>query len=290
MIDFLFKYNPYKYNYQIARMLLATAQILTLIFSNYNLSSIKEAHILGKLITISTYNLNHLKWIPIIILIWVVSGYFYKLSSVLHFIASFILFQLGIFVEGGEQICVIVSFLLMIICFGDRRKCLWDKETKYTNSKILYFLSKSAFCVIKIQVAIIYLFAATIKIRSEYWVDGSAMYYWFNNAMFGANPFFRYILDPIFNNHILSPLITWSVLILEFLLFAALFMDKKQQRNMYIAGFTFHFGIILIMGLWSFGIIMIACLTLYLEPDLKYFRELFCKIKLKKINFKNSNI
>lgn len=103
MIDFLFKYNPYKYNYQIARMLIATAQMLTLIFSNYNLSDVKTVHILGKLIDISIYNLNHLKWIPIIILIWVISGYFYKLSSVLHFITSFIIFKIGIFVEGESK-------------------------------------------------------------------------------------------------------------------------------------------------------------------------------------------
>lgn len=285
MIEFLYKYNPYKYNYQLARAFFAIAQLLTLIFSNYNLSDTKEAFILGQSINLSIYNLNYLKLIPIVILIWVVSGYYYKISSILHFLSSFIIFQIGILVEGGEQICVIMTFLLMIISFGDRRKCLWDKETRYTNNKILYYLSKSTFCVIKIQVAIIYLFAATIKIKSEFWVEGSAMYYWFNNSMFGANPFFRFILDPIFNNHIISSLITWSVLIVEFLLFAAIFMNKKQQKNMFIVGLSLHIGIILIMGLWSFSIIMIACLILYLEPNLNSFKKKFLKL-----NLKNSNI
>lgn len=281
MIEFLYKNNPYKFNYQLPRTILASAQLSTLLFSNYNLSNNKEMNFLGKIVDLSIFNLDYIKWIPILILIWVISGYYYKLSGVAHFLSSFLIFQTQILVEGGEQICVIVTFLLMIICFGDQRKNLWNKDIKYTSNKFLFNFSKSAFSIIKIQVAIIYLFAASIKIKTDFWVEGSAMYYWINNPLFGANPFFRYILDPIFENHVFSSLITWGVLIIEFLLFGALFMNKRQKIYMFIGGVSLHVGIIFIMGLWSFGLIMIACLILYLEPDLRYMQE-----KILKRNFK----
>jgi hypothetical protein len=60
--------------------------------------------------------------------------------------------------------------------------------------------------------------------------------------------------------------LTWGVIFFEFLLFLALFINKKYYKYLLAAGLIFHFAIIVIHGLSSFFLAMAAALIFYLAP------------------------
>ncbi len=129
-------------------------------------------------------------------------------------------------------------------------------------------------------------FAAIEKLDVPEWKDGSAFYYWFNDSSLGASDFLQENIVFLFDNVFVTSAITWSVLVVETMLFAGLFMNKENRLKMFILGVSFHFMIVLIHGLFSFFFAMLAGLILYLLPPtsfltLKSLRDLLNVYKLK---------
>ncbi|MBE3000670.1 hypothetical protein IDM40_18470 [Nocardiopsis sp. HNM0947] len=54
---------------------------------------------------------------------------------------------------------------------------------------------------------------------------------------------------------------TWLVMLVELLLAFSLLFEKRFRVPVLAAGVAFHVGIILFMGLWTFGIAMFACIV-----------------------------
>src|SRR5690606_17440206 len=117
----MFKKNPYIYNYQICRTILAVAQIIILAFTS------KEAFLeIDTVIFLDVQNpfiaYGNITYIfAYFTLLLVISGYIPQVSSILHFILSFILMHCSSVVEGGDQIALIITAFLIPICILDRR-------------------------------------------------------------------------------------------------------------------------------------------------------------------------
>lgn len=267
-IDFLFKENPYLFNYQVPRSLIAIAQLITLTLTNpkYNFyNSHTRLYQQDLLPNIFSYDFGLV--LSILILFWVISGLLPQVSSFFHFWVSFSFLYGALIVEGGDQVAQILTLLLIPICVFDKRINLWrDKEFfTYKSHPFIKYLTASFFSVIQLQVAVIYLFAAAVKVNVEQWIDGSAMYYWLHHTM-GPPKSITTLFSFIINNHYLSPILTWSVVIFEFLLFGALFMNKKNKQKLIMPALIFHFLIAICFGLWSFSLIMIGACLFLLNP------------------------
>jgi antimicrobial peptide system SdpB family protein len=272
-MSLLFNKDPYNQNYQFARALIAFAQLINMIFTPYEYyfknpyQIVNLQNILPNYFLILENNISFI--ISLILLIWVISGYLPQLSCFFHAYFSFCFFFGSTIVEGGDQISQIITILLIPICVFDKRLFLWknNKKFNYKSSDFIKLFCNSTFIVIQIQIAVIYLFSGAVKINVDEWKDGSAMYYWFNNINFGANTFNKFLFKSIMDNHFISPFINWSILALEFILFACLFMTDSDRKKMYFPSVIFHLMIGLILGLWSFSLTMIALLTIYLSPN-----------------------
>jgi antimicrobial peptide system SdpB family protein len=120
--------------------------------------------------------------------------------------------------------------------------------------------------VIRLQVAVVYLHASVGKMKVEEWTNGTAVYYWFLHPVFGAADWLRPVLVPLLMSPVPVTVLTWGAVILELILFAGLFMERRHRRWLLWVGLAFHFGIVLVHGLVGFFFAMAGALILYLWP------------------------
>lgn len=272
--------NPWTNVYGIARTLLALGTLSTLLFNNiYNLYPNRiDINLYPTSIGITKYSLfallgaEHLeltKWICVLVLVVVCSGWRPRYTGVFHWYVTASFFLSSPVVDGGDQLSSILTLLLIPFCLTDNRKWHWNyKLTNDVNDKNLFssLLVWTTWWIIRIQMAVVYFHAAVGKFDSVEWMDGTSLYYWFNNSTFGMPPWIKPIVDPFLANPITVTLMTWSVLFLEILLFASFFMEKSKWRFFLKFGIAFHFTIILVHGLVSFFFAITAGLILYLRP------------------------
>lgn len=277
-----FSYNqsPYTNVVGLSRSLIALGTLLTLLFNSVDTIFIRKisnkfiipplhsdfANTINFFYLFGKNDLTLAKWGAIVILCIVISGYFQKTTSILHWWISFSFLHSASIIDGGDQIASIITLLLIPICFLDNRDNHWGlkKETQ----KLTNLISISFIILIQIQASIIYLHASVGKFSHPEWANGTAVYYWFNHSNFGM-PDYLFIFNNLLTNPFFVTGITYGVLILELLLFLALFSNKKYKIVMLYIALLFHFFIIIFHGIFSFFFSISAVLILYLYPSHK---------------------
>ncbi len=276
----------------LSRAILALSTLLTLIFNNPDTlfspyggtgrnrisnSFLDKANFFYLL----PYNqVKVLILLAILILLLVISGFFITVTSILHFWICVSFINAAILIEGGDQIASNLSLLLIPICFCDPRHNHWERinnDLKITFLKERNLISNYFLVIIRLQVAFIYFHAAIGKMGVEDWINGTAIYYWFNNPTFGMSNWLKPLLSPILESPYTIVILTWGVIFFEFSLFIALFLNKKYYLRLLVMSILFHFLIVIVHGLFSFFLAMSSALIFYLAP-----LDKTVKIKFKK--------
>jgi len=278
--------------YGIARSFIALSLFLTLIFSDIfrlitPLGSINEIHTLNNISRISIFYIlsNHLvlaKIICLIILFVVIIGWRPRFTGILHWWVAFSFSTSSVILEGGDQVAEILTLLLIPVTIADHRKSHWINNVKIIwsrsllNDTITLFII-SVFFVISLQVAFIYFHASVGKYTSEEWVNGTAIYYWLDNPIFGLSDYWKKIIFPLLKNPYIVTGMTWGTLLLEVLLFMGITIRKSDTKRKYLLflGVFFHLFIGLFFGLWTFFITMVGALILYLGPKNGFSKKYF---------------
>ncbi|WP_439490097.1 sporulation-delaying protein SdpB family protein [Algoriphagus sp.] len=263
--------------YGLARTLLAIGILIPLIFDSkftifpLHLLEINRARGIDFLNSINIFFLFDYEYfflaksIAILILVFVVLGITPRWTGILHWWITFSYFTATGLPEGGDQINSILTFLLIPITLLDSRSNHWfapETSNRYKN-----YTAHLVFLIIQIQMAVIYFHAATEKIyKLDLWLDGTALYYWLNDSVFGMSEWLANLINPIINVPFILSMLTWGVFIFELILSAALFMDQNSKRKLLKYAVLFHFLIILFHGLVSFFFAMSGGLLLYLIP------------------------
>lgn len=267
--------NIFTNTYGLARTIIAVGNLATFSLTDFSLYFEKEAFqtkpfgMLPNFFYIFGENgLIYSQVISIIILLWVISGYLPQISGILHAWLVFSFCTFSILIEGGDQISQIILILLVPVTLFDKRINHWFKNDYFQYKRPDFFTEFSYSClvIIQLQMCVLYFFSFVEKFKVAEWRDGSAFYYWYNNHPFGANNFFHSILNPLINYKISYIFITWGVLLLEILLFTAIFSSPKHKRILFYFGLVFHFMIWIIHGLGSFYLAMVGGLIIYLLP------------------------
>lgn len=257
----------------LCRAIFALGTLSTLIFND--LSDLLPPKHLDSLKNNPIYitNLNMFTWFDnisisyygaIVILILTIAGAYPRILCILHALVSFSVFNGMLIIEGGDQICLIISLLLIPICLLDNRFNGWSNNPNlFQKSSLLTINANIAFLFIKIQVAIIYFNAGIAKIYAPEWSNGTAVYYWFNDNIFGAGKIIDTLFGFLFENDYTVTFINWGVIFLELFLGILIFLPKKYKLVGFFLGVTFHFFIILIHGLPTFFLSMLSLLILY---------------------------
>lgn len=206
------------------------------------------------------------RWLAVLGLLVVASGWRPRLTAPLHWWITASYQANALVVDGGDQVAAVLTLLLLPVALTDDRVWHWWPSERRVARPHAALVAMSAHFVIRLQVAGIYFHAAVGKIGVEEWLDGTATYYIFSDPMFGPPPWLQSILLPVVQHPLGVASLTWGTILLEILLFAALFMEKRWWRPLMLTGMVFHASIALTHGLISFMFAMWAALLLYLWP------------------------
>lgn len=285
------KLNPFTWVYGLGRSFIALSLLSVFLFTDINLlfdrnvlQSISESKLFyNKINFFSLLGFENLIWskvIAIILLLSVVGGIYPRITGVLHFWIVYSFHNACIYLDGGDQISTIMTALLIPITLMDSRLNHWGKPRK--RNEIIRFLGLLFFKIISLQVAFIYFHTAVEKIyKLNEWKDGTALYYILQGNYFGINKFLFNLIEPfLMSKGVL--ILTWWVLISHLLLAFALFVKRRDKKMYFLVGLSLHFGIAIFLGLYSFSLVMIGALILYMLPfDFNLWKESY----LGKSNF-----
>lgn len=266
--------RPWTNVYGLARSLLATATLLTLLVNStdqlFQPLLIEDVGIIDRrgIAGASLFLLarNHLvlaKLLAITVLVLVISGWRPRFTAIPHWWISYSFAASASVIDGGDQVAATLALLLVPVALSDGRAWHWDGGGQ--GGKVASIVAQTSELLIRLQISVIYLFAAVLKFPTEEWANGTALYYWWIHPKFGTVGVMRWITDRIGPTVLVVPL-TWSVLVFELCLAAALFAPTRFRLRLLPVAIVFHLGIALVHGLPSFAIAMSAALVLYLRP------------------------
>lgn len=215
------------------------------------------------------------RWVAVLVLATVVSGWRPRFSCLPHAYVAFSFFNDLSVPEGGDQIASILALLLVPLCLTDSRTWHWQRihfSEKVANdaSALAQQLSRCvaivAIVVIKLQLSWLYIQAAISKLGNEAWVNGTAMYYWSRNANFGAPSWQEPFVYWLTSQPALVAAMTWIPIGIELSLGTCLLLPMRTRIPLLCAGMGLHLLIGVMIGLWSFAVIMMGCLVFLLSP------------------------
>jgi len=260
----------------LARSLLALCMLLTLLcnsiydlFPGYHFADNQRlAHGIERINLFYLFSYKHIL-IPylfsIAVLVAVISGYFPRITALLHAWVAYSIYYSLLIIEGGDQITAILTLLLLPACLTDNRRNHWQRRNQHIISNdVLRFFVRTSLIFLRAQMALLYLDAGVEKLKVNEWADGTAVYYWFNHNIFGAPGWMRWLLGGAFSNPYFVTAVTLGVIVLEISLFTGLFVRQRQRYLLFAFAFPFHFLIFLTHGLATFWMGMTGGLILYL--------------------------
>jgi antimicrobial peptide system SdpB family protein len=262
----------------LARSLMALATMFTLLFTDTATLLLSNPTLADRstCTDINAINLfcfapsNAVSWahgFAVLSLALIASGWRPRFTGMLHWWIAWSYHQTGTFVDGGDQVIMILSLLLVPVTLTDPRVWHWQSAASPkcdAERPLARLIALGWLAVIRLQVAVIYFHAAVAKFAVPEWVDGTAVYYWFNSVALGMPNWLRPIVEPLLRQGAPVLAITWGTMLLEILLAMGLLADQRHRRGLLIAGLVFHAGIAVVFSLSSFMLAMDAALLLFL--------------------------
>jgi len=159
--------------------------------------------------------------------------------------------------NGGEQVAMVISMLLIPVFLGDNRTWQWTPPRKPMAAS-LRGAALAGQIAIRVQLAIVYFQAARGKLGSAGWRDGTAMRAILLHPEYGLPPHVRAHAGFLLGNTGLIRALTWAVLATELLIAPTVLGPPLLRRWSFALVCALHMPIIVLMGLPSFGSVMIA--------------------------------
>ncbi|AKK02483.1 hypothetical protein CEPID_03015 [Corynebacterium epidermidicanis] len=196
------------------------------------------------------------KWVAVVLCGLVIVGKYLFLSSLILFWISSTMFHMIPTSDGGEQIALCLSTLLLIYSLGGLAE---------TFKKRIGFKSRGAeawhyvwHLMIKIQMAVVYFQAGIAKLGVESWADGSEIYYDLLNPMFGATGWRLKLAMLIVDYDFILLAITWGTISAEVFISYAIFGGDSAKKVALTLAVLLHSSIAIFLGIVSFSIVMIG--------------------------------
>lgn len=211
------------------------------------------------------------RWVAVLVLLVVASGWRPRFTGILHWWMAISLHWSGVLTDGGDQIAGILTLLMVPLTLTDGRRWHWETPAADAGSESSRLIARSAWVMLRAQVAVVYFHASVGKFKVPEWVDGTALYYWLLDPTIGAPDWLARLTTPLLSSPLVA-LITWAVLVLELALAYGLVLGRRSRKVLLPLGIAFHAGIAVFHGLISFVLIMFGALLLLLRPFDEAFR------------------
>lgn len=212
-------------------------------------------------------NFNHTTFdifysLIVISLIVYILGFESIVFNVFIYISMYFLYNLNNYIlDGGNNILIIILFYM-----------IFTKNAQYfsiykgkNNSQFRNSIHNIFLFLILFQVCVLYFFAGFAKARGDFWYSGVAPYYVFQIKTFTMG-WIDNIIEPFIKSPLILLIISYSAIFMQ-MLFPILIFNKITKVLVVIGSITFHLSIIAVMGLVTFGMIMIALDLLFINDQ-----------------------
>lgn len=181
----------------------------------------------------------------------------------LHERASFLL-------DGGDNVLQIVLFYAIFADVGayfswDANRLRAARQRGGAQRQVFAMLHSAALLAFALQLCLVYGVAGLYKVQGELWQSGTAMYYVMRVNEFTWPGYSEYI----YLNVPLTIALTYLTVAFQVSFPFMLFLNRWTRRLALLAGFSFHLGIGVFMGLVTFSALMIS-VELALIADNEY--------------------
>ncbi|MCJ1714488.1 sporulation-delaying protein SdpB family protein [Curtobacterium sp. VKM Ac-2922] len=253
---------------QAGRSIIALAQLLTLALTSWPALT---ADVLGRLPemycagprSISMFCLGSStpnetgRWIAIAVCVLVVSGIYPRWTSILHaWVAISMAVSLSL-PDGGEAVAVFSCVLLIGVLVPNSKPFAW-RRTESESRPVLRAIGYAASLALCLQVAGIYFESGLAKLAVADWANGSAVYYIVRDPMFGSVGLVGSVVAEITAHPLGTALFTWGTIVAECCIAVAFLLPHRFKRYGLVGVILLHTSIAIIMGLWSFALVMIG--------------------------------
>lgn len=195
--------------------------------------------------------------VALLVLGAVVLGLWPRWTCVPHWYVAFSFVARTVVVDGGDQVAQIATLLLIPICLGDARRWQWARPER-PLPPAWRGAAYAGHLLLRWQIAIVYFDAALSKLAHHSWRSGAAVPLLVRDPVFGlpagARPFAEGLLGPAWA----GDTVTWAVIAVELSIAVSVLCGARFRRAGLVLTVLLHAAIILAMGLFGFGVIMIA--------------------------------
>lgn len=205
--------------------------------------------------------------------LWVASGFLPQVSGFVHAWLSFSFVQAVSLPDGGDHIAQVATLFLAFVSLSHDRLWYWQRPTELTMNGVRAGIAVGALWGLRLQMSWIYLNSAVAKTSVTEWQDGSAIYYVTRQEFFGAGGLFGDVVLWATAIPVVSLLITWGTILLEGTIALMLLLPGKLPGVAFVCSALLHLGIITVIGLFSFGAIMIGAVLAAAAPGLVRWRK-----------------
>src|SRR5579884_838883 len=198
------------------------------------------------------------------VLVGVICGLWPRWLCVPHWYITFSMSARITASNGGDAVAEILAMLLFPYCLGDRRVWHWQRPVSGLEP-VWRGISCAAHLVLRCQVVIIYVNAAISKLSYPAWRDGTALRTVLMAPGWNVPPGVRGLIEPLLSISWAGTAMTWGAVATEFGIAAATLGSPRIRRGGLVLAVCLHAAIILTLGLFSFGLIMIALVMIAAE-------------------------
>ena len=163
--------------------------------------------------------------------------------------------------HSGNSLLRLILFLMIFSKSGQELSL--DKHLNIENLIPTFnFFEK----LIKIQIAVMYIKTAWLKINNFSWQDGSALHYAINNKNYARELNFNF-LKKIFSNKLLLKISSVSIVTVEFSI-GLLCLTSDFAIVAFVLGLLLHTLFLMFLRLKDFPHICFACLLIFIPSEL----------------------
>lgn len=215
-----------------------------------------------------TSHAEYARWILVAALLVAAVGYRPRWTAIPQLWAIYSIAVSITVPDGGESVGLIMSLLMLPILLTDNRTWQWSPPSKPLHQSA-HAIAYAAFWAVRLQLAYIYLDTAISKFGVADWANGTAEYYFLRDNMFGVAKPWDGLLLTLSKYPLVVVGMTWGALVVELLIAVCILGSDRWRRVGLALDILLHGSIILLMGLWSFALVMIGCSVVASMPLLR---------------------
>lgn len=195
--------------------------------------------------------------------LFVTIGFLTRTSSILLYVMLISFQQRNwLLTSANDEILSIMGFLVI---FSSAGACFsldsWLKGARSWQAQWQIKAAPWAQRLLQIQWALVYFQSVLFKLFGSTWWDGTAVYY-----AISLEEYKRFSLPFLFQYLWQIKLTTWSTLVVETLLFTAIFI-KRYRYWVMAMGILLHLGLEVMMNIPFLELLSIACFLTFVEGD-----------------------